>query len=1166
MKKQVELSITHNGKDVVAYPYSKKEHVQFENGMNIDEFVGQDIATPTITHDTTAIKVGVGDSDVSGSVVDGTVNMTIKGQTYQNILPEPTLRNEMIGKSMQRLNEGYDNIEVVDGVSKSAILKGQTKYKNIDGQFYDDLNIFQSCLKLVGKNIDSSGGIFDSGVRNTVDFVAINEDSKVKLSGLTLKNLVFYDGDKTLISVVGVNTTEEYVLNTPVGARFFRFSYDNTVDLAEASITISTLTMQSVKMPVLTTTGKNLLKYSMDNVYTNSSRSHYAPILNEDGSITLNSCYDEPYWLKKGFYVEKGKEYTVTVKGMKSGDYSALCFGFDNLKYLDGGAGKALIPANTSGNCIDTIDTYGTKKMTCTALETGYVTRFYIHGSGLSAKYTILEFQVEEGSTPTLYEPYKSNILTVNEEVELRGIGDVQDTLDLTTGELTERISTFKPTGAWSISREMTNTILFTVKPPIDMDLSAFITCDNLPVVSPDGGGLWDTDIEGIGRVARGDLIRIRLAKTKASTLQEFENYTQSNPITIQYQLATESVKTVDLSSHGNWEKVVLDGSDSITYGANWNETGTAYYTNLHFDHPHVFSDRMTKTGGWSITEPDHSFALRENNKKYQLVLVVYNQHTNGAHNVQGLKQYLSQNPITFWYQTTTTQDNSIREMLSFANGHLQVSSEAENSLLPSVQYEIPTKNSYHMDLMKTNTLYTMKAKSVSGTFTIDGTSYNVNANGAFTSPSSMTDKLLIMSNKTNEEVMLLEGNVIDKTIPYFKGIKSAFEGEDKIEVLSTGKNLWTGADNYINSGANIIIHDENQCVFEHHAVNNGIKVKVSDYEYQTITMSYDFEILDGKALNVGGHNRHQTIAYYIDGINVGTNYHNGHVTTYEKNRVYHVDHVVHINLPIPEGQNNDREHIGIEPNRYSADTPTYCKMRVTNFQITLGNVIQEYEPHKSNSTKIPLLSPLRSLPNGVCDELIIDRLNHKAKLIQRVGELVLNGNEEWTQSQIRDKHYIVMLRHCSEVGIPERYPSTLLCSRFINQQPYGYDREGINVHTNYNFHIGFLKNRLLDASVNSCKKWLSQNPTTVLYELNTPIITEIDLEGYPYAYKDGHIFFNSDIAPTTQITYSINQAQQIESANENLQRHEKEISHLQKLIAQYIQVEYESTLLSLKI
>ena len=62
-------------------------------------------------------------------------------------------------------------------------------------------------------------------------------------------------------------------------------------------------------------------------------------------------------------------------------------------------------------------------------------------------------YQIEQGTVATSYEPYKTNILTVNEEVELRGIGDVQDTLDLTTGELTERISTFKPTGAWSTSR-----------------------------------------------------------------------------------------------------------------------------------------------------------------------------------------------------------------------------------------------------------------------------------------------------------------------------------------------------------------------------------------------------------------------------------------------------------------------------------------------------------------------------------------------------------------------------------------------------------------------------------------------------------------------------------------------------------------------------------------
>ena len=53
------------------------------------------------------------------------------------------------------------------------------------------------------------------------------------------------------------------------------------------------------------------------------------------------------------------------------------------------------------------------------------------------------------------------------------------------------------------------------------------------------------------------------------------------------------------------------------------------------------------------------------------------------------------------------------------------------------------------------------------------------------------------------------------------------------------------------------------------------------------------------------------------------------------------------------------------------------------------------YEPYKSNITKIPLLSPLRSLPNGVKDEVILDRENHKTKIIQRVGKVVLNGSED---------------------------------------------------------------------------------------------------------------------------------------------------------------------------
>ena len=53
----------------------------------------------------------------------------------------------------------------------------------------------------------------------------------------------------------------------------------------------------------------------------------------------------------------------------------------------------------------------------------------------------------------------KSNTLTVNEDVTLRGIGDVQDTLDCLTGEVTERIGEIMLDGSedWVIQTNPTD-------------------------------------------------------------------------------------------------------------------------------------------------------------------------------------------------------------------------------------------------------------------------------------------------------------------------------------------------------------------------------------------------------------------------------------------------------------------------------------------------------------------------------------------------------------------------------------------------------------------------------------------------------------------------------------------------------------------------------------
>ena len=248
------------------------------------------------------------------------------------------------------------------------------------------------------------------------------------------------------------------------------------------------------------------------------------------------------------------------------------------------------------------------------------------------------------------------------------------------------------------------------------------------------------------------------------------------------------------------------------------------------------------------------------------------------------------------------------------------------------------------------------------------------------------------------------------------------------------------------------------------------------------------------------------------------------------------------------------------------------------NEEVNITNIMVEkdtkttYESRKSNSTKIPLLLPLRSLPNGVCDEIILDREKNKATLIQRVGHVVFSSNlgHNTEQDSLKTSLFTSPTIYSQASGVR-------ICDRFLNDENSNLMLDSMQAKTESeglgswsakeNFNIRILVSRLGGVpSTSAMTNWLKENPVTILYHLKTPIITEVDLEGFPYIYKDGYIFLNSEIVPTTEITYSINQCQQISASNEDIIRHEKELTYLQKLIAQYVQVDYESALLSLKV
>ena len=1276
-KPQLELFLENeNGTQQVAYPLVEADHVSLSNGMDIDTMIAQDVSMPTVAHEDLSFKVGVGDQDVSSAIVDGSVaEMAIKGQTYQNILPEPSLRNSMTnGKTMQKINEGYDSVEVVDGVGKSAILSGQTlvnlatktRAMGSTAQFNKDTITlttntdkpwFSTTLKTVGMK---AGGTYllytdsitydaslssSSNLSALVSLYEMNPNRNVGkfISNGTVKVTIPSDVDASDIGIRIHATLEEGtggVGKTTTVKGLMIFEYVEGMENWDIPYIEG---MASCKMPVLSSVGKNLLQTQPTlsvgsinpstgeelNQYTNESRTGYIDVSKLPYPFKMShGCVGEDtrYGANVRWY-DDNKTFLGSHADPTKQDY------FNKIKYA----------------------------------------RFVLY----KPKDTICNIQIEHGTSFSSYEPYKTNILSCNEEVELRGIGDVKDTLNCLTGELTQRIGEIVLDGGTITYTSNANYLSNTSTAVLLGGSGNYkyhnekMCCDSLPSYSSKDA-IWGKDANmevGVSMVNFANPFCVRLPHSVTGVLttddesvvkQKFQAYLQTNPITVQYELETPIIKTVDLSSSGNWEKVMLNGSENWARHGNYGSVTRFNVTisNMAIEHHHVFSDKFPR-GAISTNDLE---CVNNHYSANQFQLQIKTSRLT-SDSVDGLKQYLSQNPLTIWYQAATHKDSTqVKQPIFFKDGHIQLSSGADNSLIPTLDYQAKTSNSYVMDLMKTNTRYTMKAKSASGTFTIDGTSYGAGTNGTFTTPSSMTNKLLVMSNKTNEEVMILEGDMVSKAIPYFKGIKSAFEDESKIEVLSTGKNLIPKP---LQTVANLDV--------------NGSKCNMNEDGVFTIT---------GTATRNGGR--------LILGVD------NNLIKPFEllKGRTYTLSLTVEndvTNGVIPkfwlsESTGNNAAIVGVGGS-WAVDSLTAQVTPTSNIKVILGyNVVKDetynatfkvqleesstqtsYEPYKSNSTKIPLLSSLQtvvenvhmtqgsldnttgaelvdttcvrsnfievvedtaivfrngglermahilaydsekryieklgivsscsipkdrgikyvrifmnmsnydklkisksvkaykglaSLPNGVRDEIILDRENNKAKIIQRVGKVTYDGTDVWGAYTVHQNNVRIQttLPNCVRrdtagfiYAICDKLPSVVWNYSWLQN----YNLVTVNLT---NLHLQLSDTTMTKQQMLS---WLTQNPITVQYELAEPVVTEVDLSGFPYIYKEGHIFLNGEIASVTEIKYSINQSHMIEASNQDLIRHQKEIDYLYKLIGEYVRVDYKNTLLSLNL
>ena len=1204
--KQVQLYLDRE-KMIEASPVTSAECVILSDGNDLQKVLDNDLTNPTVVHEETSFKVGVGDINVSSSVVDGEVGrMVIKGKTYQNILPEPSTHVLTNNKEMFKVNEGLDpNVEIVDGVSKSAILKGQTLV-NLAPKVEDSvISNYQSGNVILTSEFKPLTNL-KANTEYTVLFKASNvvnatngmyqyqgRDTENVFIKYNIKNYTLVNGYNKLTFTPSVEISKiQFLSYNTLSVGGSCCIHGDSIMIIEGDYTNVDIPyfegMQSVKMPVLTTTtSQNLSSVPFSFFEKTTDRKYGAWTIFEfdnlfSGKIILNK---RPFNTIMYFDTKENRLNigTTVVKDVQF-------IGFYN--------SSTNIENNNKGNLLE-------------LLESGE-----------------LDISLQENGKTNVYsykKNDKTNILSTSEDVTLRGIGEVRDTLDLLTGELTERVGETVLNGGenWVLTRNNSITSVFELNNNLNTTTNKDLICDKID------GTFYSSFTDGKEAIKYTTRLFINILNSKATTVNELKIYLKSNPITIQYELATPIIKTVDLSTSGNWEKVVLDGKSSENWQQNTHSGNFVqfegysnfclYSLNLPLVNRGLLCDKLSYYGYDSGFRQKGIEGISDGGG-YKLIFVRVKTEKLPTNDVAGFKQWLSQNPIEVSYMLSSNKDSTqVKQPIFFKDGHIQLSSGADNSLIPTLDYQAKTSNSYVMDLMKANTRYTMKAKSASGTFTIDGTSYGAGTNGTFTTPSSMTNKLLVMSDTAHEEVMILEGDVTSKTIPYFKGIKSAFEDEDKIEVLSTGKNLFDGVFekgiieangnlgysttairtvNYISVKPNTSYHinlvnlesfesfkvvyvheyDKNYKVLREMQVDNRgvytsqsetrfIKINTHDnnnlpvdskmivcknstneQQYESYksnntkiplllslqTVVEDVHMTQGSLDNATGVELVDTTCVRSNFIEVAEDtpiaFRNGglermaHILAYDSKKRYVEKLGIVSSCSIPQDKDIKYVRIFMNANNYE--------------KLTISKYIKAY-------------NGLASLPNGVCDELIVDRTKKKATLIQRIKSTVFNGSEDWNSSSYSHDKLVEFVYHG---GV--QIAHTVFSDRFATG---GVDVERV-AFSGRSIYIRILKTKV--SNVDSFKKWLSQNPLTVQYGLQTPLITEIDLESFPLVYKDGHIFLNSEIAPVVEIDYNVNQSQQIQANNETLQRHELDILDLDNLIVSFVDCEYRLRLL----
>ena len=201
--------------------------------------------------------------------------------------------------------------------------------------------------------------------------------------------------------------------------------------------------------------------------------------------------------------------------------------------------------------------------------------------------------------------------------------------------------------------------------------------------------------------------------------------------------------------------------------------------------------------------------------------------------------------------------------------------------------------------------------------------------------------------------------------------------------------------------------------------------------------------------------------------------------------------------------------------------------------QISIGYDNSDYVEPKSHKAEIILNEPLRSLPDGTCDEIVGN------KLIKRLIQLNLEGTENIVSYKESDDYFRVIIadeRLKGKWNVNKTYCNKLLYNHY---DAYWVLSKCIALDSVGQLYICLPKNELSSYSIEGVREYLRNNDVQIIATLTEPIIEELPNGITLQGFDDTTMYVENSITPTVTYGYNalipykeelLNQQQEVET------------------------------------